>query len=187
VPTFAQYVPVMDDPKSGTSDRQIIFDEQTAGVLQAWERIRSAEQEKLGDAYADSGRYFTDPDGRALRPEYISARFGIIIDRHAAIRRRHYQEHRSIEWIARRHRVPADAVRIALAAPLPPLNFHGVRHGAAMLMTARVPTKVISEILGHASTSFTADVHTVVAEELAEEAARAISAFVPRRGHRRAA
>ncbi len=78
--------------------------------------------------------------------------------------------------------MPAEAISIALAAPLPPLNFHGVRHGAAtMLMTAKVPDKVVSEILGHASTSFTKDVYTVVAEELAEEAARAISAFVPRR------
>lgn len=51
-----------------------------------------------------------------------------------------------------------------------------------MLLTAKVPTKVISEILGHASTSFTEDVYTVVAEELAEEAAQAIAAFVPRRG-----
>jgi integrase len=50
-----------------------------------------------------------------------------------------------------------------------------------MLRAAKVEIKVISEILGHASTSFTDDVYTVVAEELAEQAAQAISAFVPRR------
>jgi site-specific recombinase XerD len=49
-----------------------------------------------------------------------------------------------------------------------------------MLRAAKVEIKVISEILGHASTSFT-DVYKVVAEELAEQAAQAISAFVPRR------
>jgi integrase len=88
----------------------------------------------------------------------------------------------------RRHRVTAETVAIALAAPLPPLNFHGVRHGAAtMLLTAKVSSKVISEILGHASTSFTEDVYTVVAEELAEEAAQAISDFVPRKGRGNAA
>jgi integrase len=141
-----------------------------------------AEQIAFGDAYADSGRYFTYPDGRALRPEYISDRFALIIDRYAAIRRRHYEQHWTVERIARRHRVPVEAVHVALSAPLPPLNFHGIRHGAAtMLLTAKVPTKVISDILGHASTSFTEDVYTVVAEELAEEAALAISAFVPRR------
>jgi integrase len=59
------------------------------------------------------------------------------------------------------------------------LNFHGVRHGAAtVLLAAKVPSKVISDILGHASTSFTEDVYTVVAEELAAEAAQAISRFV---------
>lgn len=38
------------------------------------------------------------------------------------------------------------------------------RHGAASMLRAEtVEVKVISEILGHASTSFTGDVHTVVA------------------------
>lgn len=97
----------------------------------------------VGEAYADSGRYFTYPDGRALRPEYISGRFTILVARYAPIRYRHCQENRAIEWIAWRHRVPAEAIRIVLAAPLPPLNFHGVRHGAAiLLLTAKVPTKV---------------------------------------------
>ncbi|WP_222869968.1 hypothetical protein [Actinomadura decatromicini] len=42
--------------------------------------------------------------------------------------------------------------------------------------------KAVSEILGHASAAFTADVYTVVAEDLAEDAAEKISACVPRRG-----
>lgn len=178
----AQVADQLDDPKSGKSDRQVIFDQQTALVLTGWEQTRQAEQDALGEAYADSGRYFTYPDGRALRPEYISVRFGLLVEPYAAIRRRHYGEGWTEERIARRHRVPAAAVSVALSAPLPPLNFHGIRHGAAtMLLSAGVPTKVISDILGHASTSFTEDVYTVVAEELAEEAAQAISGFVPRR------
>jgi hypothetical protein len=44
--------------------------------------------------------------------------------------------------------------------------------------SADVPTKVISETLGHASAAFTDGVYAAVAEELAE----AISAFVLRRG-----
>jgi integrase len=181
----AQVEDELDDPKSGKSDRLIIFDKQTALVLQGWERIRQDERDKLSEKYADSGRYFTYPDGRALRPEYISDRFGMIVAQYQAIRRRYYNEGRSAEWIMRRHRVPEEAVAIALAAPLPPLNFHGLRHGAAtMLLTAKVPTKVISDILGHASTSFTEDVYTVVAEELADEAAQAISRFVSRRAQK---
>jgi integrase len=175
----AQVEDELDDPKSGKSDRLIIFDEQTAVVLRCWERRQQDERDKLGEEYVDSGRYFTYPDGRALRPEYISGRFGMIVAQYQAIRRRHYVEGRSVEWIMRRHRVSAEVVAIALAASLPPLNFHGLRHGAAtMLLTAKVPTKVISDILGHASTSFTEDVYTVVAEELADEAATAIAWFV---------
>jgi integrase len=51
-----------------------------------------------------------------------------------------------------------------------------------MLLAAGQPIKVISEILGHATSAFTADVYTSVAEELAESAASAIAAYVPRRG-----
>ena len=76
-------------------------------------------------------------------------------------------------------------MRIALAAPLPPIRFHDLRHGAAsMLRAAKVEIRVISAILGHASTLFTDDVYTVVAEELAQQAAYAISASVPRRARR---
>ena len=56
---------------------------------------------------------------------------------------------RDVGWIARLHRVPEGAVRIALTAPLPPIRFHDLRHGAAsMLRAAKVEIKVISEILG---------------------------------------
>jgi integrase len=56
-----------------------------------------------------------------------------------------------------------------------------LRHGAAtMLLAAGQPPKVVSEVLGHSSVSFTMDVYTEVAEELAESAASAIAAFVPR-------
>ena len=50
-----------------------------------------------------------------------------------------------------------------------------------MLLAAGQPPKVVSEILGHSTVAFTMDVYAVVAEELAEAAAVAIEAFVPRR------
>jgi integrase len=68
-------------------------------------------------------------------------------------------------------------------AGLPPIRFHDLRHGAAtMLLAAGQPVKVVSAILGHATSAFTMDVYAVVAEDLAEAAAVAISAFVPRKG-----
>lgn len=46
---------------------------------------------------------------------------------------------------------------------------------------AGVPIKAISEVLGHATSAFTADVYTEVAEELADAAAAAIAAYIPRK------
>ncbi len=52
-----------------------------------------------------------------------------------------------------------------------------------MLLAAGVDMKVVSEIPGHASSAFTADVYTSVAEELAEQAAAVIAAFIPRKAN----
>jgi integrase len=68
---------------------------------------------------------------------------------------------------------------LATRAGLPPITLHGPRHGAAtMLLAAGQPPKVVSEILGHATTAFTMDVYTEVAKELADAAA--LSAYIPR-------
>ena len=70
---------------------------------------------------------------------------------------------------------------LATRAGLPPITLHGLRHGAAtMLLAAGQPPKVVSEILGHSTVAFTMDVYTEVAEELADAAAEALSAYVPR-------
>jgi hypothetical protein len=51
-----------------------------------------------------------------------------------------------------------------------------------MLTAAGQPMKVVGEVLGHSTVAFTADVYVTVADELAEAAASAIEAFVPRKG-----
>jgi integrase len=66
-------------------------------------------------------------------------------------------------------------------AGLPPITLHGLRHGAATwILAAGQPPKVVSEILGHSTVAFTMDVYTEVAEELADAAAEALSAYIPR-------
>lgn len=68
-------------------------------------------------------------------------------------------------------------------AGLPPVRFHDLRHGAATFMLmAKLDKKVVSETLGHSQYSFTQDVYTSVVPELAEAAAEATLAIIPRRG-----
>lgn len=172
----------LDDTKSDDSDRHIVFDEVTAAMAKTWRKAQLEERVAWGEAWTDSGRVFTYEDGRPLRPPYVSQRFELLVDRYNAFRRRR-AEGWNVERIARHHRTTEDVVRLALEGPaLPPVRFHDLRHGSAtMLHAAGVSMKVVSEILGHASESFTADVYAAVAEELAEDAAVKISAFVPRR------
>ncbi|MHB8340053.1 MAG: hypothetical protein ACYDB7_02630, partial [Mycobacteriales bacterium] len=114
----------LDDPKSEASERQIVLDEGTARVLRAWRQHQLTCRVEWGEAYRDSGRVFTHDNGDALRPEYVSERFRILLVRYAAIRRRALSEGRSVAWIARRHRVPEEAVRIAVELALPPIRLH---------------------------------------------------------------
>lgn len=79
-------------------------------------------------------------------------------------------------WISQRF------AALAAKADLPPIRFHDLRHGAAsMLLAAGQPAKIIADLLGHATVAFTMDTYTEVAEELADAAAAAIAAYIPRR------
>lgn len=172
----------LDDVKTEDSDRIVIFDEQTAEVGRAWRKRQLEERVAWGEAWHDSGRVFTREDGQALRPESVSQHFARLVRRYTGIRR-HHANGWTPEQIVKRARVTEHEVTMALAGPpLPPVRLHDLRHGSAtMLLAAGVPMKVVSEVLGHASESFTSDVYAVVAEELAEDAAARIAAFVPRR------
>ncbi len=67
-----------------------------------------------------------------------------------------------------------DAVK---AAELPRIRLHDARHTAASLMLASgVPTKVVSELLGHASPTITLAIYAHVLPGMAEEAGAALSA-----------
>jgi integrase len=86
------------------------------------------------------------------------------------------------EWISERF------ATLVSRLGLPPVRLHDLRHrSATMLLAAGQPPKVVSEILGHSTVAFTMDVYTSVAEELAESAASAIAAYVPRKGRTGAA
>lgn len=170
----------LDDTKTEAGYRQIPLDDETVRVLKAWRKRKLEERMQWGELYQDAGRVFCYEDGTALKAEYLSSRFRILLERHANIRAKG-KEGWSVERIARKYRTAEAAVEVALRLTLPPIRFHDLRHGAAtMLIAAGVDDKFVSEVLGHASVSFTKDVYAVVAEELAEDATRKISAFIPR-------
>jgi integrase len=71
---------------------------------------------------------------------------------------------------------------LAGKACLPPIRFHDLRHGAAsMAIAAGVPVKSVAEQLGHATAAFTQDVYAAVSDEMAEQAADLLAAFIPRK------
>jgi integrase len=52
------------------------------------------------------------------------------------------------------------------------ITFHGLRHSfATIALRARVPMKMVSDILGHTTTAITADLYTHVLEDMQHEAA----------------
>jgi len=173
-----------DDTKSDAGERTVALDEATVSALLDWRSRQERERSAAGpEIWVDSGRVFTREDGARLRPQWISARFEGLIRKYGLVRRRHSVEGWSIERIARRHRISVRAVEVAIEGDsLPPIRFHDLRHGAATLaLLGNVNMKVISETLGHARHSFTADTYTSVLPEVSRAAAEAVAAVVPRR------
>jgi integrase len=61
-------------------------------------------------------------------------------------------------------------------ADLPPVRFHDLRHGAAtQALAAGVAPKVVAEMLGHSSVTFTLDTYTSVVDEVKHAAAAAVA------------
>jgi integrase len=171
----------LDDTKTEAGYRQVPLDDETVRVLKAWSKTKARERLSWGETYQDAGRVFCYEDGTALKAEYLSSRFRILLERHANIRERALGDGWSVERTARKYRTTEAAVEVALRMPLPPIRLHDLRHGAAtMLLAAGVDDKFVSEVLGHASNSFTKDVYAVVAKEMAADATRRIAAFIPR-------
>ncbi|MFF5992603.1 site-specific integrase [Prauserella flavalba] len=138
-------------PKSEAGTRTIPLDAESVRLLRVHRRRQAEARLKLGDAWVDSGRVFTKPDGSQLRPSWIGDRFE----------------------------------KLRVAAGLPPIRLHDLRHVAATLMlAAKVDMKVIQETLGHSALATTSDLYASVLPELAVAAAEATAAIVPRRAPR---
>jgi integrase len=170
-----------DDPKSDAGSRTMSIDPATVKVLGTWFRQQARERLATGSAWVDSGRAFTKPDGSPLRERWISERFDGFIKKYNAIRDG-YRRGKTVGELARKQRTSEAAVMVAInGEPLPPIRYHDLRHGAATLaLAAGVDIKVVSETLGHSKSSFTRDAYTSVIPEVAQAAAEAVVAIVPR-------
>jgi integrase len=69
--------------------------------------------------------------------------------------------------------------RAVKASHLPSIRLHDLRHSSAvMALAAGLPTKVVSERLGHSSTAITTDAYQHVTETMQREAADRIGAVL---------
>lgn len=70
------------------------------------------------------------------------------------------------------HRLTAHFEKLRNACGLPQVSFHKLRHLAAtLLLEAHIPTKVVSEFMGHSSEAITSEVYQHVTPSLQREAA----------------
>ena len=74
--------------------------------------------------------------------------------------------------------------RLVASAGLPRLTLHGLRHSwATLALEAGVPLRVASEVLGHASTTITADTYSHVTAATMDDATDRVAALVDRSGN----
>ncbi|MEV0306451.1 tyrosine-type recombinase/integrase [Nonomuraea fuscirosea] len=136
-----------DGLKSESSWRTVAVGGENATMLSTWRAQQRRERLIAGENWVDTGLIFTNPNGTALREEYVSERF----------------------------------VAIIAAERLPPIRFHDLRHCAATIMLAAgIDMKDISATLGHRRYGFTADTYTSVVPDVAQAAAEATIAAIPR-------
>lgn len=78
-------------------------------------------------------------------------------------------------------RISALFARLVVAAALPPIPLHGLRHTYASLALAKgVNAAIVSRRLGHSTVAFTLDIYSHVLPQVDAEAAELIAAFAGR-------
>lgn len=66
---------VVGSPKTKRGTRVVPIDERTSGLLRQQRGAQRLERAAGGEVWEDTGLVFTRPDGRALRPEYVTRHF----------------------------------------------------------------------------------------------------------------
>jgi integrase len=139
----------VEGPTKSGRDRVVDLDPQTVAALRAWRLARASLDLRLA---RDDALIFGDLEGRHQHPEFFTRRF----TRSLALARRE---------------LGADA--------LPTARLHDLRHThATLLLKARVPVKVVSERLGHASVMITMQIYAHVMPGMQSEAAATFAALI---------
>lgn len=75
----SQYLPghgvYTDDTKNQSSQRIVMISDQIVRILQEQYQWQQLQKKALGDAWVDSGRVITMPNGRPMRPDHFSSQF----------------------------------------------------------------------------------------------------------------
>jgi integrase len=72
---------VVGEPKSRAGNRQVALDITTVRLLHCHRAAQQRQREKLGTAWVETGLVFTEPDGAALDPTYVSRHFDRLVAR----------------------------------------------------------------------------------------------------------
>jgi integrase len=133
-------------PKTQRGRRTLPLTEETASVLSSWKARQSAERLRAGTSWASTQEWV------------FTAETGQLLDQRNAVRA--YQR----------------ALRRAKVQGVP-ARFHIIRHSvaSAMLAEGKVSVRTASQILGHASTSITADTYAHVAQDAKRTALGVVS------------
>lgn len=132
----------------GGRARMIELDTPTVAMLRTWKARQAEERLQLGAGFADHGLVFARLNGQPYHPETFSKTF----DRR---------------------------VRQARFADLPTIRIHDLRHTwATLALKAGVDVKVVSERLGHASTTITRDIYQHVIKGMQSDAAEAVASAI---------
>ncbi len=67
-------------PKTAASRRTIALDRTTARLLRAHQQRQRVERFAAGDTWHDTGYVFTTPDGSPLHPDWLTRRFGRLVE-----------------------------------------------------------------------------------------------------------
>jgi integrase len=139
----------VEGPTKSGKERVVDLDPQTVDALRRWRVARAGIDLRLA---REDAVVFGDEEGRWQHPDKFSWRFA---NQQARCRR-----------------------QLGEDAP-PAIRLHDLRHThATLLLAARVPVKVVSERLGHASVTITMEIYAHVMPGMQSEAAATFAAIV---------